>query len=44
MWHGDKSMPDPVVSSADHGRSRALALALISVSAMAVFGIVSMGS
>lgn len=44
MWHGDKSMSDPVVPSADHGRSRAWALVLLLVSAMAVFGIVSMGS
>jgi cytochrome b len=43
MWHGDKSMPDPVVSSADHGRSRSLALLMLFVSAMAVFIIVSMG-
>jgi hypothetical protein len=43
MWHGDKSMSGPVVPSADHGRSRAWALVLLLVSAMAVFGIVSMG-
>jgi cytochrome b len=43
MWHGDKSMSDQVVHSADHGRSRAWAFVLLLVSAIAVFGIVSIG-
>lgn len=43
MWHGDKPMPDSVAPSTDHGQSRAWALVLLLVSAMAVFWIVSLG-
>jgi cytochrome b len=44
MWHGDKSLPYLVTSSIDDLRSRALALVLLIVAAMAVVAIVSLGN
>lgn len=44
MWHGNKSLPNQVPPSVDHLHSRAWALALLLISFMAVFGLVSLGN
>jgi cytochrome b len=42
MFHGDKTLPNPLIASVDHARSRAWALALLLISAFIVFGLVSL--
>jgi cytochrome b len=44
MWHGDKVMAHPVMPSRDTAKTRALALALFCMSALAVGLMVSLGS
>lgn len=44
MWHGDKTLPDAAQTSRDNARTRALALLVLAVSAVVVFGIVFLGN
>jgi cytochrome b len=44
MWHGDKTLPNAVTPSLDHGRSRGRAFLWLLVSATAVFVLVSWGN
>ena len=44
MWHGDKTLPHEIAATRDNGPSRAMALLVLAISALAVFGLVSLGA
>ena len=44
MWHGDKALPHETTATRDNGPSRAMALLLLAISVLAVFGLVSLGA
>ncbi len=44
MWHGDKSLSDGTPASRDNGLSLVTALLVLTLSALAVFGLVSWGT
>jgi cytochrome b len=43
MLHGDKSLPEPITSSHDQLRHRLLAILLLALAALAVYGLLSLG-
>jgi hypothetical protein len=44
MWHGDKVLTEPTRASRDDPKSRGLALLVLILAALAVAGLLSLGS
>jgi hypothetical protein len=44
MLHGDKVLPNDVLATRDSGRSRFMALLVLTICAVAVYGLVSLGA